>query len=131
MVAVVVRDGKINQALASLKRKLSRDHTSAEMRIRAFAKPSERRRRKELEAERLRKKMERRRQYRAEENQKFRKKSRPVMFAEEARKRQATSGPGVYGGKPAVENLPQVPKARDQAAALAETYDRLVVDVHR
>lgn len=70
---VVVKNGDIQGAIRLLKRKLSRDHTSAEMRIRAYAKPSERRRKKELEAERTRKKAEKRRRYHAEENRRPRK----------------------------------------------------------
>jgi ParB-like chromosome segregation protein Spo0J len=50
-------------------------------------------------------------------------------FAEEAKKRMVTSAPGVYGGKPPVESLPQaVLKSRDQAAAAVGVSGKMVSD---
>jgi len=56
------------------------------------------------------------------------------MLEVEARKRQATSGPGVYGGKPLVEIFPQAVetgKARNHAAELFNTNPRYVQDAKK
>lgn len=49
------------------------------------------------------------------------------FFAAEAKKRLATSGPGIYGGKPPAENVPRaVARSRDQAARAVGVSGKLV-----
>ena len=55
------------------------------------------------------------------------------MLEEEARERLATSGPGIYGGKPLQEKIPEaiVGRARDQAADLFQTNPHYISDAKK